>query len=214
MISWFGDELRWWYYLIWISCIRTVEKLVADMKEGTLPLSFLRCYRLQQDSDCINAVHSKKTQIFLENANPHCSQYVGQEAHVRALREGRQDIWAGTTSTNTLAKNLASCGYSKNLALAKNLASCGYWRWRTGTPTRVVWAQKSYYWILPVNEWRVKRTPPGPGHLRVKMAMASPSPQERGQERQQEWFGLSALCQKTSVNNVECISVKYFGKYW
>ena len=46
-----------------ISCIRTVEKLVADMKEGTLPLSFLRCYRLQQDSDCINAVHSKKTNI-------------------------------------------------------------------------------------------------------------------------------------------------------
>ena len=37
-----------------ISCIKTVEKLVADMKKGVLPLQHLRCYRLQQDSDCID----------------------------------------------------------------------------------------------------------------------------------------------------------------
>ena len=41
-----------------ISCIKTVEKLVADMKKGILPLQHLRCYRLQQDSDCIKFLKS------------------------------------------------------------------------------------------------------------------------------------------------------------
>ena len=36
-----------------LCAFKTVEKLVGDMKRGTLDLYFLRCYRLQQDSDCI-----------------------------------------------------------------------------------------------------------------------------------------------------------------